>query len=458
MTTEVVVGAFNESAFQVRSPGQITGTINFLASTRTAIGTAFVDGKQPTFNIPEQYSMAGTYGLQIRYEGGEDDPFDWGGTYIPNKAPTKPTAVLQFAGLSRITKDSRFKTDDAINMTFTDIFGHAYEALSSLNSNIIIPADSPAHFTSYDDEKKYGSITFSSGKQTVGSRLTGDSNTKIMEPYTNEFQLGKDHQNSPKFKNTGFAVGGAYYPDETLGKSISDSGTAITVKTDSRVNSLENLHKNTKADRYAKSEYSATPYETDSGNKRLETTGYRANNVIGFDQPYIIAKIPEDGRSDLLNFDAGIIRGGLITSISRTIKDVLRVGSFILTTKGILFGLKQVALQTLNTKEETRTWNPLSLGSIVPTVHINRHWNTGSPLVSSTTLEVAPNPLDSKEVALNPLDSKLVDWGEKSLNYYFRKEEAIIDDPGTPLLLSKLGQLLGNNAEQSREIDRNQFK
>jgi hypothetical protein len=159
-----------------------------------------------------------------------------------------------------------------------------------------------------------------------------------------------------------------------------------------------------------------------------------------------------------LNFDAGIIRGGLITSISRTIKDVLRVGSFILTTKGILFGLKQVALQTLNTKEETRTWNPLSLGSIVPTVHINRHWNTGSPLVSSTTLEVAPNPLDSKEVAPNPLDSKLVDWGEKSLNYYFRKEEAIIDDPGTPLLLSKLGQLLGNNAEQSREIDRNQFK
>jgi hypothetical protein len=445
MTTEVVVGAFNESAFQVRSPGQITGTINFLASTRTAIGTAFVDGKQPTFNIPEQYSMAGTYGLQIRYEGGEDDPFDWGGTYIPNKAPTKPTAVLQFAGLSRITKDSRFKTDDAINMTFTDIFGHAYEALSSLNSNIIIPADSPAHFTSYDDEKKYGSITFSSGKQTVGSRLTGDSNTKIMEPYTNEFQLGKDHQNSPKFKNTGFAVGGAYYPDETLGKSISDSGTAITVKTDSRVNSLENLHKNTKADRYAKSEYSATPYETDSGNKRLETTGYRANNVIGFDQPYIIAKIPEDGRSDLLNFDAGIIRGGLITSISRTIKDVLRVGSFILTTKGILFGLKQVALQTLNTKEETRTWNPLSLGSIVPTVHINRHWNTGSPLVPASSLASDPTKIMP--------NMEMVD-STTTLAHHLNKQTAIIGSSGTNPLLEKLGKFLGNNVEESRVIDR----
>ena len=105
----------------------------------------------------------------------------------------------------------------------------------------------------------------------------------------------------------------------------------------------------------------------------------RDNNVIGFDQPFILKDIDDRwGPGKLGAIDEGLFRGGVVTSVARTVADVLRIGKFILTPTGIMFGLKQAGLQLLNPRTETRIWNPLSLGSLAPIVHVDRHLGGGT--------------------------------------------------------------------------------
>jgi hypothetical protein len=106
----------------------------------------------------------------------------------------------------------------------------------------------------------------------------------------------------------------------------------------------------------------------------------RDNTVFGFDQPFILKDIGDKwGPGGLGAVDEGIFRGGFVTSAARTVADVLRIGKFILTPKGIMFGLKQFGLQLLNPRKETTIWNPLSLvGSVAPMVHMDRHFGTAT--------------------------------------------------------------------------------
>ena len=106
----------------------------------------------------------------------------------------------------------------------------------------------------------------------------------------------------------------------------------------------------------------------------------RDNTVFGFDQPFILKDIGDKwGPGGLGAVDEGIFRGGFVTSAARTVADVLRIGKFILTPKGIMFGLKQFGLQLLNPRKETTIWNPLSLiGSLAPMVHMDRHFGTAT--------------------------------------------------------------------------------
>jgi hypothetical protein len=105
----------------------------------------------------------------------------------------------------------------------------------------------------------------------------------------------------------------------------------------------------------------------------------RDNNVIGFDQPFILKDIGDRwGPGKLGAIDEGLFRGGFVTSAARTVADVFRLGKFILTPTGIMFGLKQAGLQLLNPRAETRIWNPLSLGSVAPMVHVDRHLGGGT--------------------------------------------------------------------------------
>ena len=106
----------------------------------------------------------------------------------------------------------------------------------------------------------------------------------------------------------------------------------------------------------------------------------RDNTVFGFDQPFILKDIGDKwGPGGLGAVDEGLFRGGFVTSVARTAADVLRIGKFLLTPKGVMFGLKQAGLQLLNPRKETTIWNPLSLvGSVAPMVHMDRHFGTAT--------------------------------------------------------------------------------
>jgi len=98
--------------------------------------------------------------------------------------------------------------------------------------------------------------------------------------------------------------------------------------------------------------------------------------------PFVLKDIGDKwGPNTESTFDEGLVRGGIVTSVSRGIADASRISKFLLTPKGILFAAKQTAFQLLNPREETRTWNPLSLGSGNTTafgvpLRIQRHLDT----------------------------------------------------------------------------------
>ena len=72
-----------------------------------------------------------------------------------------------------------------------------------------------------------------------------------------------------------------------------------------------------------------------------------------------------------------IPRGGIITAANRTLIDAVRHAKFLASPKGIGFLAKQVGYQLMNPKAKTRVYNPLSLGSLAPIVHIDRQFNKG---------------------------------------------------------------------------------
>ena len=108
-----------------------------------------------------------------------------------------------------------------------------------------------------------------------------------------------------------------------------------------------------------------------------------------FKQPYVLRGIQRKKNSKpqrwgLANTVAGKIdsaldlpRGGILSNVERTLIDVLRIGKFLVSPKGLGFITKQIGYQLMNPVPNTRLWNPLSLGSIAPMVHINRHVGAG---------------------------------------------------------------------------------
>ena len=102
--------------------------------------------------------------------------------------------------------------------------------------------------------------------------------------------------------------------------------------------------------------------------------------AFGSDQPYILKKI---GESDYTTFDEGIMRGGVVLNALRTVDDVLRVGKFMISPKGLLWNGKQFLLQAMSARKETRLFNPLGpIGSIIPMFHLPRHFTFPNALPS----------------------------------------------------------------------------
>ena len=107
--------------------------------------------------------------------------------------------------------------------------------------------------------------------------------------------------------------------------------------------------------------------------------------------PLILRGIQREGSSDPQRWglDVGpgmsgafdIPRGGIITAANRTLIDVARHAKFLASPRGIGFLAKQVGYQLMNPNPETRLYNPLSLGSLAPIVHIDRQFNKGGLLL-----------------------------------------------------------------------------
>tara|TARA_B100000902_G_scaffold89938_1_gene93683 strand:- start:9004 stop:10779 length:1776 start_codon:yes stop_codon:yes gene_type:complete len=109
-------------------------------------------------------------------------------------------------------------------------------------------------------------------------------------------------------------------------------------------------------------------YEKFNGNKGLRTGN------LGFDEPFIVKEVG-DGY-DSAKFDDGIFRGGLALNVVRAAEDVTRLAKWTLTSKGVLFNLKQFALQAQNPIGENRIFNPGGIfGSAIPGIHLPRHTN-----------------------------------------------------------------------------------
>ena len=135
-----------------------------------------------------------------------------------------------------------------------------------------------------------------------------------------------------------------------------------------------------------------------SNKKQKGFTNYIQEMSPGKNSPFIIKKIGSnyglgdmgvdlgpsvaqnllEGIGKVTNFldeiGGGFVRGTPTFSgrIHREFDDVLRKGKFLLSSDGLIFGLKQFGLQVFNRTIETRIWNPVSILSN-NFLHIPRH-------------------------------------------------------------------------------------
>jgi hypothetical protein len=85
-----------------------------------------------------------------------------------------------------------------------------------------------------------------------------------------------------------------------------------------------------------------------------------------------------------VTFDDGFIRGGVITSTVRAAVDVARIGAWMLSIKGLLWGVRQFGLQA--TQKFGKAWTPIGLLAAVGGQHIGLHAQRPGliPLVDNT--------------------------------------------------------------------------
>ena len=112
----------------------------------------------------------------------------------------------------------------------------------------------------------------------------------------------------------------------------------------------------------------------DDNNKERETSFDVSNENLktlydsldyGDDEPFITKEIGD--RYADSPFDDLLGRGGIVTRAERTKDDVVRIGKFLASPKGLIWSLKQNVLQTKNPRKETRLFNNLSTIASLPT-------------------------------------------------------------------------------------------
>ncbi len=101
---------------------------------------------------------------------------------------------------------------------------------------------------------------------------------------------------------------------------------------------------------------SPSPLDLQYSKFNLRADAYNPDFLGSADQPFVLRDIGQRWGFGA-NFDEGLVRGGAVTMADRILNDVIRVGKFLVTGKGLLFLAKQVGLQLMNPNVDERPAN-----------------------------------------------------------------------------------------------------
>ena len=149
--------------------------------------------------------------------------------------------------------------------------------------------------------------------------------------------------------------------------------------------------------------------------------------------------------------DDGLVRGGIVTSLDRAVVDAVRLGKWMVSVQGLLWGIKNLGLQqatanveSITGKRKTKIWTPVNtlaatLGGFAG-LHPNRHGITPFDLTKGTYSEV----LDAKKavhkddltLTIGPASNRLVNKWNKEFQQLPTGE--VVDKGDKEKLLDKL--------------------
>jgi len=162
------------------------------------------------------------------------------------------------------------------------------------------------------------------------------------------------------------------YAPNTFGKKIFGNGRLSSLQNqvpDSKVDTdssyygrtyEENVRNFTEKKGYvakwAIKQNSPSPLDLQYSKFNLRADAYNPDFLGSADQPFVMRDIGQRWGFGA-NFDEGLVRGGAVTMADRILNDVIRIGKFLITGKGLLFLAKQVGLQLMNPNVDSRPAN-----------------------------------------------------------------------------------------------------
>jgi len=140
-----------------------------------------------------------------------------------------------------------------------------------------------------------------------------------------------------------------------------------------------------------------------------------------------------------IDFDDGLIRGGIITSTTRAVIDAIRLGKWMVSIKGLLWGVKQFGLQQSNPNVEK---HPLA------TIRRTKMWTPINTLASAIGAQIGLHP---NRHGFTPFDSSIGSYE----SVQSAKRVAHINSPSKSVLWNKLlGNRLAKLHKESFGINR----
>ena len=185
----------------------------------------------------------------------------------------------------------------------------------------------------------------------------------VVDFFTNDKAIGF----TPKINTTSKFVG--VNPSAT----IFDTTTSLRTKNFSGVSyktslQLDNGLGKNYSDSVLKDTYNGLTNK--SGGNAHELLKQDAFNNSIIKQPFIVTGI-QNGKGKGFNYGFGgfsFIRGGAVTATTRALLDVARISQFLLTPRGIIWGLKQVGMQ--RSQRWGKVWTPANLLATIGGQHI----------------------------------------------------------------------------------------